>query len=105
MEAFHFCSKLRIIEIPIDSQLQIIEKGAFNHTFIESFAFPSHFKQIDVSAFGFCDNLKIIEINYGFEMDSNKYAFKTLTNSILMIPVKCDGSSKIKKHIYFNKKK
>lgn len=41
ISAFSSCFKLKKVEFPIDSELEIIEKHAFGSTFIESLKIPS----------------------------------------------------------------
>ena len=66
--AFDSCKKLKNIEIPINSELQTIEKYAFKESSIENFQVPPHVTYIGKSAFMFCDNLKKFDIPTNSEL-------------------------------------
>ena len=58
--AFWGCTKLKEIIFPPNSELRIIEKSAFNLSFIETITIPSHVTQICESAFSSCTKLNEI---------------------------------------------
>ena len=60
--AFMQCHKLRMIEIPENSKLQRIDKGAFSFTSIKCFFIPKNATQIDSSIFYYCKHL-IVELD------------------------------------------
>lgn len=60
--AFYNCQKLTNVEIPNNSELQIIDEGAFYCSSIESISIPPHVKSICDYAFSNCKYLKKIEI-------------------------------------------
>ena len=61
--AFNQCQNLQHIEIPDDSELQIIDANSFALTQITSFFIPIDIKKIHNQAFFLCTNIKIIEID------------------------------------------
>lgn len=60
--SFNECEELLYVEIPEDSQLQIIEKEAFAYSSIESFTVPPSLIHIGEKAFFCCQELREIEI-------------------------------------------
>lgn len=61
--AFNGCKKLRNIEIPVNSKLQIIESNAFSSSSIEKIILPYHLKKICRHSFAFCSKLQNVEIH------------------------------------------
>lgn len=59
--AFNECHELRQVEIPIDSNLQIIDDYAFCNSSITSINIPFHVSRIGVGAFSTCNEIKRIE--------------------------------------------
>ena len=55
--AFWCCDNLRTIEIPIDSELQIIEAFAFMDTSIESITIPSNLIELEEGCLNNTQNL------------------------------------------------
>lgn len=87
--AFYFCDKLRYVEIPNDSELQLFEKNAFCLSKINSFYIPSKVTNFSEKTFENCFELSIIEIDENTEINSiDKYQFYVCRHSIFMIPSK-----------------
>ncbi|KAK8846463.1 hypothetical protein M9Y10_020485 [Tritrichomonas musculus] len=60
--AFQYCKKIKHIEIPIESKLEIIDKYAFYFSSVKNISIPSSVKQICERSFCFCFNLKKVKI-------------------------------------------
>ena len=60
--AFSECEKLRLIEIPSDSKLRIIQYHAFSYSSIGKITIPSTVTQICECAFHYCSELRHVEI-------------------------------------------
>lgn len=68
--SFSDCHSLSKVEIPQNSQLQIIENEAFAGSAIESIFIPSKVKEIGDTIFSECFNLLIIEFGENSEISS-----------------------------------
>ena len=83
--SFYCCQKLRNIEIPKNSRLQIIEKSAFYDSGIECFTIPASLIIIDEYAFYSCKKLQIIEIDEDSRLKSiNHRIFDDNANVLIM---------------------
>lgn len=65
----HLVNVLKV-EIPTDSELQIIDRGAFEQTSIENIIIPSQVEFIGENSFDRCNQLKIIEITSDSQLQS-----------------------------------
>lgn len=77
-KAFYSCNLLKQIEIPNDSQLQVIEEYALGKTSLKCFIAPPNLKRIEEYAFYCCECLQIIEINDESKMefiDENAFVY------------------------------
>lgn len=78
---------LREIVIPINSELRVIKKHAFESTSIISFFIPAQAEEIDSSAFNKCNNLEIIEIDKNCRINwFDKKNYEMFKKAIIMIP-------------------
>lgn len=84
--AFSYCRKLKKVFVPENSELQKIEKEAFQYSQIESFIIPSHIRKIGESVFFKCQNLQIIEIQYSPSLRFNLNVFDYSEQAIIMKP-------------------
>lgn len=83
---------MKEIEIPNDSQLQVIGKYAFAKTSLKCFIVPFYLKKIEKCAFYCCESLQIIEINNEAEIELvDDDAFEYCDNCIVMISSKLIG--------------
>ena len=87
--AFDHCEKLRKVEIPPNSNLQMIKKNAFSYTKIQEIFIPSKVLKIGKNAFSECIELKKVE----FAPNSNlqiigHFAFKKSNIECISIPSK-----------------
>lgn len=112
--SFQSCKKLKLIEIPSNSELKIIDKYAFSESAIQridipqnsklqkigqnAFAFtsitcftiPQSVKKIDGNVFLWCDKLKIIEIGDYSEIEYiHPSAFSNSNLTLVMVQAKC----------------
>ena len=67
--AFEKCKQLKRVDIPNDSQLEIICKNAFSETSIQCFSIPSNLKQIGECAFFKCKQLCKLEISENSQLE------------------------------------
>lgn len=89
--SFYQCKKLQYVEIPSYSELEFIDSNAFAISTIKSFFFPSSIKGIDISAFGNCEKLRLIEFDENFKLLNVIMFFvrnRLCQNSDIMIPTK-----------------
>ena len=102
---FSCCNKLRKVEIPDDSKLEVIGEGAFSSSRIESIKIPIHVKQIHAAAFCNCSFLQSVEIREDSELQTiEKNAFYLTKIESLTIPSNvselkrgwCSGTAKLK---------
>ena len=85
--AFLFCEMLQNVEIPANSELQIIEKEAFSDVSIESIFIPKHVKSIGEESFYSCKNLQHVIIPINSELQTiEKRAFIHSSITIFFIP-------------------
>lgn len=95
--SFNKCERLKTIEFPSDSKLEMIDKYSFSGCLFDALSFPPHIKIISYASFADCNNLKIIEF---FDNPESCLIHMTAfgvnkSNILIMIPVK-------KKAICFN---
>ena len=85
--ALYYCNNLTKVEIPINSNLQMIESKAFAKTNIINFIIPSKVTKIYQKAFKGCNNLLIVDISEESKLESFPLsAFPQNRNLIIMIP-------------------
>ena len=65
---FEGCKCLQKVDIPSDSEMEIIEKNAFSLSTIDHISFPDHLTEIDENAFFSCHNLRQIDITSNSEL-------------------------------------
>lgn len=83
------CKKLKAINFPVNSRLEVIGTYSFNSCSFCSISLPPHVKMIEYAAFNYCDDLQIIEFfdNSEFCFIENS-AFGKFKTKIIMIPSK-----------------
>ena len=82
-------AKLLNIDIPSNSNLQLIGKNAFNRNQFESISLPVHLKKIDKCAFYSCKNLKTVTIPKNSELQEIcESAFDSSSLEFMSIPSK-----------------
>ena len=92
-----FCDSVKLtnVDIPINSNLQIIGKHAFSSTKIKRIVIPSNVSIIDYGAFSNCRNILIIEISEGSKLDSFPFSsFDRNIKAIIMISSSCEKLTK-----------
>ena len=77
---------MRQIEIPNNSNLEVIESHVFSRSSIEELVIPSKVTTISQTAFSVCDNLRIIEIPEESRPKSLPESFHECKKLIIMIP-------------------
>lgn len=76
--SFDHCEKLTKINIPKNSELQIIENNAFDKTNISDIYIPKNVIKIEKDAFYECQNINIVEIPYDSKLKLiNEHAFNS----------------------------
>ena len=86
--AFHFCTSLRKLEFPPNSELQIICKEAFaSSVAINNLIIPAHVKHICEGAFSSCSGMQSIEFSSNSELQTiDKKAFEISSINEITIP-------------------
>ena len=82
MNAFNRCKSLRFVEIPVNSNLEIIGGRAFQESSIEVISIPKSIKFIGEESFESCTNLK--RVNFAIDSELEE------------IPVNCFNDADIK---------
>ena len=104
--AFFWCSQLKTVEIPNDSDLQKIGKLAFACSSIERFFIPQQVKTICEASFTHCYHLKTVEIPLNSELQKiERFTFSHTKIECISIPKNvieleegwCGGTPKLKK--------
>lgn len=82
------CKQLKQISIENESNLQTIEKSAFDNSSIESFTIPSQVTVIQENAFCYCFNLQKVEIGNDSKLQiiEEKAFYRTSIGSITIPP-------------------
>lgn len=102
--AFHNCSELQDLEIPSDSQLQIIGPYSFNSSSVERIFIPNQVEQIKESAFSSCDRLKSIKISPDSKLqviERNAFEYSSIESIEIPSSIKelkegwCEGTQKL----------
>ncbi|KAK8841019.1 hypothetical protein M9Y10_027856 [Tritrichomonas musculus] len=80
--AFVNCEKLKKLDFPCDSQLEIIERCAFSECGLECLTLPRKVYSIESSAFDSCENIKQFEFLGDFLL--NKFGFLKLCTKLMI---------------------
>lgn len=85
--AFADCKNLRTVRFSLDSQLSVIDVGAFERSSLEMITIPSHVTQINICAFADCKSLRSVEYSPNSELRSiNECLFKGSSIENIVIP-------------------
>lgn len=86
-DAFSNCNFLTKVTFSDDSQLQIIDDGAFSESSIESISIPSNVTHINDKVFYECKKLKNIEFSNDSKLQFiGKYSFSKTSIEVISIP-------------------
>ena len=85
--AFSYCTYLKKVEIPTNSNLQTIEELTFFYSNIDEIFIPRSVTKICDDAVSYCHELQIIEISEESQLQSiSKSSFNYCGRFIIMIP-------------------
>ena len=85
--AFSQCKNLQKVEFPIESELFLIDKNAFESSSITKISIPSHVRQIGKYAFNNCHNIETVEFSDDSELELiGDHAFDNSSIERITIP-------------------
>ena len=105
--SFQWCQKLKKVNFSRDSQLQIIQKCAFEYSGLESICIPAKVSSISTEAFKECRNLKTVEFSPNSEICDiiEPFSFTaieafTIPSSIIHFDCNFEGCTRLKTIIF-----
>lgn len=87
--AFDQCTQLQVVDFPDDSQLELIDKFAFNKSSLEKITIPSKVVKIGEGAFFYCKCLQFVDFTKESELNIiDQEAFLSTSIEYIKVPSK-----------------